>query len=455
MQLHLLIVAVIQDSITYKTVKALALVGAFFVVARSPAQTIYGKAASNNEYKYLFLEEVIGGNAYAIDSIIISDGKYHFNKPESPIGYYRLSFSEENRIDFINDQNPIEINFNSSILQNDLEVIQSKENKILWQYKYFSKEKQKELKRIKVLQSHEEKGSHEWSILQSKRDSILLEKSTYLATLCSENPETLFTRLVGATQKKHYLEKEEEKNRFFEHINFSDPIMVRSSILPSLMMNYFQLHTEYSEEGFKESIDKILSLSRANTINYEFCLNFILTLFNRVGPDIVFQYVVEKYLLDGGCSDANISEHISELAENYRAVQPGNLAPMFMAQTTKGDTLVLKEYIKNSEYTVLYFWSSHCGFCVQSKPDLELWQAKNQKVKVLAISVDQSEVELTVYLKENEVKWDVICDYKGWKSDIILSYKIHKTPSFYVINKRGIIMAKPANIADLTELSFW
>jgi peroxiredoxin len=447
--------AVIQDSIAFKALKALVLTVVFFVAASSSAQIIYGNTGSNNEHKYLFLEEVIGGNAYVIDSMRINNGQYQFNKPESPKGYYRLSYAEQNRIDFINDQNPIEINFNSTILQNDLEVIQSKENKILWQYKYYSKAKQKELKSIMVMQSNEVKGKPEWNALQSVRDSILLEKSTYLATLCSENPETLFTRLVGATQKEKYLDKEEEKNRFFEHIDFSDPIMVRSSILPSLMMNYFQLHTEYSEEGFIESIDRILSLSRANTTNYEFCLNFILTLFNRVGPDIVFQYVVEKYLLDGGCSDSNISEHISELAENYRAVQPGNLAPMFMAQTTKGDTLVLKEYIKNSEYTVLYFWSSHCGFCAQSKPDLELWQAKNQNVKVLAISVDQSEVELTVYLKENEVKWDLICDYKGWKSDIILNYKIHKTPSFYVINERGIIMARPANIADLTELSFW
>ena len=164
--------AVIQDSIAFKALKALVLTVIFFVAASSSAQIIYGNTVSNNEHKYLFLEEVIGGNAYVIDSVRINNGQYQFEKPESPMGYYRLRYAEQNRIDFINDQNPIEINFNSPILQNDLEVIQSKENKILWQYKYYSKAKQKELKRIKVMQSNEVKGKPEWNALQSVRDSI-------------------------------------------------------------------------------------------------------------------------------------------------------------------------------------------------------------------------------------------------------------------------------------------
>jgi len=447
--------AVIQDSIAFKLLKTLALLVVFFVAANSSGQTIYGNTVCNNEHKYLFLEEVIGGKAYVIDSVRINNGKYQFDKPENPMGYYRLRYAEQNRIDFINDQNHIEINFNSPILQNDLEVIQSKENKILWQYKYYSKDKQKELKSIMVMQSHEAKGSHEWSILQSKRDSILLEKSTYLATLCAENPETLFTRLVGATKKENYLDKEEEKNRFFEHIDFSDPIMVRSSILPSLMMNYFQLHTEYSEEGFIESIDRILSISRANSTNYEFCLNFILTLFNRVGPDIVFQYVVEQYLLDGGCSETNVSDHIKMLAENYRAIQPGNEAPLFVQKTANNALVDLKEFLLKKEFTILFFWSSHCGFCSESIPKLAKWKANKSNIQVLGISLDQDKNELTTYLKQNKIPWENISDLKGWKSDIVLKYMIHKTPSFYVINKRGTIMAKPASFEDLTELRLW
>ena len=447
--------AVIQDSSVFKALKLLVLPVIFFVAASSSAQIIYGNTVSNNEHKYLFLEEVIGGNAYVIDSVRINNGQYQFNKPESPMGYYRLKYAEQNRIDFINDQNPIEINFNSPILQNDLEVIQSKENKILWQFKYYSRDKQKELKSIMVMQSHEETGSNAWNILQKKRDSITKAKSIYLTKLCDENPGTLFNRLVGATNKSSYLNPEEEKNRFFEHIDFSDPLMVRSSILPSLMMNYFQLHTEYSEEGFIESIDRILSLSRANTTNYEFCLNFILTLFNKVGPDVVFQHVVEKYLLNGGCSETNISDHIKILADNYRAIQPGNEAPLFVEKNVKKELIDLTEFLLKKDFTILFFWSSLCGFCSESTPKLAKWKANKSNIQVLGISLDQDENELTTYLEQNKIPWENISDLKGWKSDIVLKYKIHKTPSYYVINDKGIIMAKPANLEDLMKLNLW
>jgi peroxiredoxin len=446
-------VAVSPDKIKKKVKGALTLVGAFFLLNICYAQSIKGELIASSEYQYLYLDEVIGGIGYTIDSVDVSEGYYQFEHIDNPIGYYRLKFTEQNRIDFINDQRPIEINFGSTVLRNDLEVVKSRENMLLWQYKYYSRKTQQKEKKLSIEQSYLEKGNVEWTILQTRRDSITISKRNYLDELCEKDPNSVFTKLVGATQRTTGLTKEIEKSKYFDNIDFTDPILVRSSILPSQMMSYFQLYTDYSEGGFQESVDRILLLASSDDSNYEFCLNFILDLFNRVGPDVVFQYVVEKYLLDGGCSEVNVSEHITALAQNYRAIQPGNKAPMFTEKTDKGDSIVLEDYLKQNDFTVLFFWSSHCGFCSASTPKLIEWTKTKSNVQVLGISLDQDKNELASYLKLNSVPWDNISDLKGWKSDIVLRYKVHKTPAFYVLDSMGIIVSKPKDVLGVSELN--
>ncbi|MBL4651307.1 MAG: thioredoxin family protein [Flavobacteriales bacterium] len=304
-----------------------------------------------------------------------------------------------------------------------------------------------------IEQSYLEKGGELWQKLQRQRDSLDIAKRSYLKQLCEEHPESLFSKLVGATIRPIYSSQEEQKNHFFDNIDFSDPVVVRSSILPSAMMEFFQLHTEYNEGGFQRSIDKILGLASAHDEVYEFCLNFILDLFNRVGPDIVFQYVVETYLLDGGCSEANVSEHISALAENYRVLQTGNKAPFFIATTIDNDSFVLEQHLSKNKYTVLFFWSSHCAFCTETTPQLIDWKKQNPNVSVVGISLDNNKEELDKYLTKKTVPWENICDYKGWKSDIVLQYKIHKTPSFYVLDSKGVIVSKPKDMSTLSRLN--
>ena len=282
-----------------QTVKALTFVGVFCLFTPAFSQKLSGKILADSKAQFIYLNEVIGFNSYKVDSCEILNGSFEFNLAGKPKGYYQLSLSDINRIQIIHTNEDIEINFNDTILQNRVEAIQSIENTTLWQYKYYSRDALKGEKKLIIQQSYLEKGNQAWQKLQRERDSLSVAKRNYLNALCKENPELLFAKLVGATIRPYYISEQEKKEHFFDNIDFSDPVMVRSSILSSAMMEYFQLHTEYNEIGFQTSVDKILDLSSINDENYEFCLNFILNLFNEVGPDVVFQYVVETYLLDG------------------------------------------------------------------------------------------------------------------------------------------------------------
>ena len=370
--------------------KALTIVGAFLCGIIGQAQSISGDIRINDGSAHLFLEEVIGGKGYVIDSCKVTPNNYIFDLSGKPFGYYRLRISAENRVDFIYDGKSIVMDFLSDVLQDNLLVKESDVNKLLWTYKYYSREVGRLNNAYIIQQSYEEKGSDTWRKLQYQRDSITKVKNDYLDSLCRANSGSMFSLLVGATQREKYLLKEENKEHYFDNIDFTNPVLLRSSIFPSVIMTYLQEYTDYSEAGFLESVDLILSLSSANQENYEFCLNFLLELFHRVGPDVVFQYLVETYLLDEGCGAMDVSDQIGDLANNYRALLPGNRAPLFAIPDTSNVIHELETELVKANTTVLYFWSSHCTFCESTTPKLIEWKEINPTVQIIAISLDEN-----------------------------------------------------------------
>ncbi len=443
------IVAVFRGNRCKNSRRALTVVGAFLCGVICQAQTISGEMVVTDRPAYLYLDEVIGGKGYVIDSCEVTHTNYMFDLAGKPFGYYRLRISGENRIDFIYDGNPIRMNFLAEILQDNLIVKESDENKLLWNYKYYGRAVSISDRQYVIRQSYLETGSSEWRKLQSERDYLQIKKQSYLDSLCHSHPYSIFRYLVGATQRKPYLTESEKKDHYFDNIDFSNPMLLRSSILPSTIMNYFHLHTEYSEEGFVESVDRILALVSVNDENYEFCLNFILDLFNRVGPDVVFQYVVETYLLNGGCVDIGISEQIQELVENYQTLMPGNKAPSFIISDTAEKAHALEKELIKTEYTVLYFWSSHCSFCMETSPRLIAWNELHANVQVIAISLDEDKTDWKNYLERNPSSILHLSQLAGWKSAVVKDYMVHKTPSFYVMNRNGVIKGKPKNLEAL------
>lgn len=436
---------------TKNRLKALTLVGAFCFSATVFSQSISGKFLNDSTFNKLYLKEVIGGQGYIIDSCELTENTYSFSLQKRPIGYYRLVLETPNQIDFLHNNEDVKINFTDTILQNGVEVINSHENRLLWDYKYYSRENQKVEKQIIIKQSYFKEGSTEWLTLQWTKDSILTARKLYLLQAIEENNGTLFSQMVKATIEPFYPDQNEQKQHYFDNIDFNNPILVRSSVLPSSYMGYLQNHTEYTEEGFKESVSKILDLASANDEIYEYSLNFLLELFNEVGPDVIFQYLVEEYLIDGGCSEITIGDEFSLLAESYRAVLPGNKAPQITSQNFEGRPFSLSEKLQKRDITVLYFWSSHCGFCANTSPALFQWAEENPQVQIIAISLDENREELKNYLEISQINWEVVTDYKGWSSDIVKSYKIHKTPSFYVLDNEGIILAKPKDVDSLKD----
>lgn len=436
----------------------------FFISCQSPfsfSQEIKGSISGPSlANKYIFLWEYNANHTYLIDSAMISaEGKFSFPAKIYPAGYYFLSMNDSSRADLI--LNPTEkevvLEFTNSQLQQGVKVISSEENKLLWEYKLISKSVYDEMKNIYIEKSYipfpplNRDDSLLLFRLQHMEDSLNNYKLEQLKRICDNAPEIFFARSARPVLRKKYKSREEEKEHFFETVDFTDASLIRSNVFPMNMMDYLQKYTEYNEEGFRASADTILSKAKANAEVYEFCLNYLLELFDRVGPDVIFQYLTERYLVGEGCSDINVGSQIKEKAEAYRLLLPGNKGPEIVIPDTAGAMQNISDLVGANKLTLLFFWSSHCQFCHKAIAGIvSLYSNYHQNgFEVIAISLDENMGDWEKYIIENKLNWVNFCDFKGWKSEAVGKYKIHKTPSFYLLDRQMTILSKPGTTEDL------
>jgi cytochrome c biogenesis protein CcmG, thiol:disulfide interchange protein DsbE len=114
-------------------------------------------------------------------------------------------------------------------------------------------------------------------------------------------------------------------------------------------------------------------------------------------------------------------------------------APDFRLPGTKAD-IKLAEHRGKAVY--VDFWASWCDPCRKSFPWMNEIQAKyGNKLKVIAINLDQDRAEADKFLKQNQPKFTIAFDPAGKTA---VAYKVKAMPSSYLIDTQGRIVSSHA-----------
>lgn len=397
------------------------------------------------EDKTIYLKEIIGNQSYLLDSANIdAQGKFEFDTRKYQLGYYSLGF-ENNDIQIILNPSEEELKliFGNKKLKEKVQIVSSEENMLLWNFKYKSRAIQFETASLNQLIAKQ----------LEKEDSIKLiinglsvQKQNFKDSLLIDCPDSFFSKTIKSSQHISFENKEEVKLHYFDGIDFSDESLVRSNVFPSKIMKYLQVHTPYDESGFKASIDFILEKSQANEMVYNLNLNFLLSLFDEIGPDLVFDYLINEYVLNGGCTNETVASQWKEKVATYENLLIGKTAPNIQLDTN----LLLSQVVKNSKYTILFFWSSQCHFCHDQLPALKaVYSEYDEIIEIIGYSLDTEASQWKNSISDNDLEWKNFSDLKGWESLAVKDFKINRTPSYYLLDNKRTIIAKPINSDEL------
>lgn len=432
-----------------------AFVGLILLSNTLTAQLLRGVLACEKAFgEKLYLKQLHSNDLLLLDSCTVAlNGNFCFPLPYHTLGFYTLGLNDTNSIELI--LNPaeleVELYFSDIHLKEGLVVLKSVENQLLWTNKLLSKSVINQKRQLYVQRSWLTTGD------AVSRDSLTHKIAYYdsvqiafVKTIAKQYPSTFFAKTALLSLPHKGLSKE----IYFEDIDFNDTTLLRSPVLQIRILEFLLAYTSYTEPGFRESIDHLLAAAKTNETVWGFCLNYLLELFDHLGPEAIFQYLVESYVLGDACAEENANAHFKAKTASYKLLLPGNKTLTFSAPNEFGKQLCLDSLIHCNDYVLLFFWSSVCDFCKAQLPLLKAWYAvlKEHKIEVLGISLDPDKMLWQGFVEGENLPWLNVIANESWASDIARKYKVNKTPTFYLVSSKSVIIARPNEVSSLAKL---
>jgi len=194
-------------------------------------------------------------------------------------------------------------------------------------------------------------------------------------------------------------------NHYFDGIDFSDPIIIKTTQLNEWMNNYVNLYGQMATTmalrdslipaAAKTAIEKAKS---GHPTVYGWMVDYFYKGFesNNIPEGMK---VLEPYLNDSNCLTSKRQE-IERRLKGMETLVIGSKAPDIELKETSGTLFKLNNYNPATNYILLLFWSADCSHCVETVNSIYPWLQQSdtrQKVSVVAVSLDETETEIKAW----------------------------------------------------------
>ncbi|MDH6308318.1 peroxiredoxin [Dysgonomonas sp. PFB1-18] len=212
-----------------------------------------------------------------------------------------------------------------------------------------------------------------------------------------------------------------------------------SGIWYNVIDGLVRLNTDQQTLG--QNMTKILERIKSQEV-YEHLVDNLITITQQFGLDDAFDIII-PYVQQSGRIETP-RENIF-MAFAMAKVRRGMTAPRIEGLNPTIDA-------SNAEKTLLVFYQPDCENChIQLEQLIKIYPKLNQMgVRVVSLSSDHQKESFEKDRKR--FPWaenDKLCDFQGFGGKNFINYGIMGTPTFFLIDKNGIIIRRYALIADI------
>ncbi|MDV7698212.1 TlpA family protein disulfide reductase [Chryseobacterium soli] len=229
-----------------------------------------------------------------------------------------------------------------------------------------------------------------------------------------------------SSQKKHLYQIEGD---IYKRKNFK----VEQKTKDSLQKLYAEL------DSYEENL--LLNLSRKTPASY--------VLFWKLVQKFEANGFKQNYFqafnnLDSSVRTSSVGVIFSEELKKGSKIAEGNLFPELILKGKKVQSSLGKSY------TIIDFWFSHCGPCIEQMPKYrEIYSKyKDKGFEIINISTDRTKdiAKWKKIIKEKQLNWVHYLDENGEKSRY---YNINTFPTNFLLDSSGKIIKKDISLEDL------
>ena len=249
-------------------------------------------------------------------------------------------------------------------------------------------------------------------------------------------------------------------NHYFDGMDFKDPLLIKTSELNKWMDGYVNLYGQLAAtialrdslfpEAGRTAIEKA---KQGHPLVYGWMVDYFYRGYETNGITAGMK-ILEPYLNDSTCLTSKRQE-IARRLKGMETLVSGSIAPDIIMKDSDSNLFNLNTYETHCKYILILFWSAGCSHCMEMVNTLYPWQQQTQiqqKIKVVAISLDETETEIKNYdEKIKELKgWKHLHATEGVRSKEASDYYVLATPVMVLLDsKTRKIIATPNTLNEL------
>lgn len=148
---------------------------------------------------------------------------------------------------------------------------------------------------------------------------------------------------------------------------------------------------------------------------------------------------------------SSFGKRILSFLNNDNIPQLGEQYTDFELPKSDGATKKFSEL--TGKVTLLQFWASTCYPSKMQNQELKkLYRKyKSDGLEIVAVSRDTEQQEWVKAIEKDNLKWPQLSSLQGWEGPVFTNYGIRKTPSNYLINSEGKVVARNLSGDELEE----
>jgi peroxiredoxin len=386
-----------------------------------------------------------------VDSVSTdTKGVFHFGLIQSHPGFYRLALDNNRRVDFIYDNEDVELVTDSINIFDNLKVIKSESNKIYYDFVKLNKDYKTKTELLEIILANYPREDDYYQITKDKLRQLQNDYLYFVNVTSQVKPNSFIAKYVRTTQLP-VIESDSSSNdqllylktHALDKVNFNDDELVYSDAFTNKTIEYLtyyrnpQLTLELLEKEFIIAVDTILNKAKVNEIVYTHIVEYLLDGFKEYGFDNVINYIVENYVIkDDICLDQKLSSALERRIQQSKNFKSGIVVPNIILPDTSGSLIDLHKI--NSEYILLIFYASWCPHCQKILPQIyDIYKKQEEKkFEVLAVSIDTSRTDWLNFIRKNSLNWTNVSDLKGWNGKASEDYFIYATPTMFLLDSK-------------------
>lgn len=416
------------------------------------------------ENENIYLMRLMGEKRKIIDTTQTDiTGAFTFIIPENrEPGMYVVIKGPGKAVELIYNKENIQFTTSGFNVDDDIQIISSIENLIYYDYLGIKGMNMYKLDVLGTLIKNYPPNDEFFQDALNQFQYLQNQLEERVDELIDNNPSTLASRYIQTDRPVFVdltLSNDDQnimlKKHYFDNVDFSDTLLIRSTILTSKVVGYLSLYQnnansqEELEENMLIGVDSIFSNAQENQQIYEFLVDFLIGGFESIGFEKGLEHIANASSLDKFCENTERKMKLENKIELIKKLALGQPAPDFTTTDINGKEVTLSKI--KAEKTLLIFWASWCSHCDEIMPVINKYYGSGKNIEVIAISIDESRDDLLESIKESGYNWVNIAELKGWNGPIIEEYGIVATPSIFILNEDKRIISKPVGERELIK----